>query len=292
MFGFIGQRLNFLKDFFIDPCDAPFTVYAESFAPAALKLIITWFTPDLKNILFNAAKPSKALGRRRSQRKGFNIGKAGRFGKPGVIRRTVGFDQDDWIGRKLQGVTTFGQRVIGNFEFRMWLVYGILERIGFYIFVADIVSDFLYNWFSLVEESRFCQAQRADVMVRERDTGHYAGIFGWIGVECFTILKQRGIISGSSSVIIPAGSTITVTGSSTFTQGVDLNYRYEVRLVSSRRGVIDSNVGEISSNPSETLAVHAKVTGPDLIRFQHRCPGGVGTFDATFAAFGYTIFDD
>lgn len=280
------ERLNFIKDFFVDPCDAPWTLYAEAFGPAALEAAVTWYTPDLTNILFNAAKPTKALAKRRSQRKGKTIGKSGRFGKNGVLRRFVNFDQDDWIGKKIRGFTNFADRKISGREWALWVSYGLLERVAFWFFVIDLVTDFLFNWASLVEESKFCQARGALVVLREGSQKTVGAVGGWKPIMCEIILKQRNVSSGVSSVFVPDGARMKLVVSST-AQPIDGKDKgYQLRIIDGFGTVFAEASGTASTASPSPVTLKADLIGGRNYFIEQKVSEGFVYQIGEFSAFG------
>lgn len=279
------RQLNFLKEFWFDPCDAPLTVYARAFFPAFLVLLITWFTPDLSNILFNATKPTKALAKRRSGRKGKQGSKAFRPGSKWSRLNPFAFDQDEFLGKKIGATTNFNTRIIGGLEWRLWLVFGLLERINYQIFVINAVTDFFFNWMSIAEKSVFCMAQRAYILVREQTGGILLSLGGWNGVYCFTILKQRGIASGVNSVAIPEHRWITVSAGASFRASIPGQFpEVHVRLRDSTGHVIN---GETSYDPEGKATSHVswRFRGPRIVYFEANTTHNA-IYDATLSAHG------
>lgn len=264
------KQLNYLREFWSDPCDAPLTIYAKAFFPAALTALITWFTPDITNILFNAAKPVKAIARRRSGSKFRSGSKGGRGRGKRSKLNPLNFDQDEFIGKRIGATTSFAGRTIGNAEFRLWMVYGVLERIGLWIMIINLTADFFYNWMTLAEKSEFCQAQRNLIVLRERVDLGSLSILGWYGFYCPILLKQRGLVAGYSSVSVPAGQWVTMSGGGSFEPVEGEAITMEIRIQDGNGAIFAE--GSTTGQPGEggEVAVEARVRGPRLLTIQHR----------------------
>lgn len=279
------RQLNYLKEFWFDPCDAPLVVYARAFIPAFLILLLTWYTPDLSNILFNATKPTKAIAKRRSGRKGKGGSKAFRPGSRWSRLNPAAFDIDEFIGKQIGATTNFQNRSIGGLEWRLWLVFGVLERIGYKIFVINAVTDFFFNWMSIAEQSEFCMAQRSYIVLREQQGGILLSLGGWNGVYCFTVLKQRGIASGVSSVAIPANQWITVSAGASFRPSIPGQIpQVKVRLRDSTGNIVE---GEVTSDAegNSTGNVEGRFRGPRIVYFEAETTHNA-RYDATLSAHG------
>lgn len=279
------RQLNYLKEFWFDPCDAPFTVYARAFFPAALQALITWYTPDLTNILFNATRPVKALNKRRSGRKGVGGSKSGRPPRGRRVFNPLAFDQDEFIGKKIGATTNFQNRSIGGLEWRLWQIYGILERIGLWVLVINLVADFFYQWMSLAEKSEYCQAQRSYIVVRRRPLMFQFHTTGWLEMTAPIVEKQRGLISGTSSVQVPAGMWLNVSAGGTARPTSDRPIRYDIRIIDSENNVFAQEGTSGSPNQSVETAVNAKIRGPRIIRIQHRVDW-LAESEGSWTAFG------
>lgn len=195
----IFSKINFIWRFIADPCDAPMTVYVNSALPAALEAVISLAMPNISNLFEAVARPSKAIGRQRGMRKGKRGYKHGRPGKRSRWRRALAFDPADWFGKQISDWFGFGDRYVSNGVAHLWVAFGVIDRLLWWLLVIDVATQFLYRWTSLVWETEFCQAQNDAVLLATGDTQTILGILGWVGINCDDIEKIRGSITWNNS---------------------------------------------------------------------------------------------
>ena len=158
------DKVNYVTDFWVDPCNAPLIVYLRLARAPLGKAIITWVTFGLLDVLRGYARPSKALGGRPTQRRG----KRGR--RPSRLRRVffplskvwrmipaLGEDTGGWVGKNLPGAAGFKGRNISQAEHAFWVLDDVGQRVLLMLLIADITNDFLYEWTTLLDMSEFCQ---------------------------------------------------------------------------------------------------------------------------------------
>lgn len=168
------QKWNYIKNFWFDPCDAPISVYITTLYPALIEALMTYYAVDLVQIFTGFVAPGSPLkGRRGGSHRGPKQGlssyekakKGQRNGKGGKrtfirrLRKYSGFDPYDWLGKK--GGQFFGlpgREVTPGVQF-LWHVYGLEQRVAYFMMFAEITEQFFYKWLSGVAESRYCDAQ-------------------------------------------------------------------------------------------------------------------------------------
>lgn len=199
------QRLNYIASFFFDPCDAPFTLYVETMLPALLEAAILWWAPVPDEIFTAWARPSKALGRRRSGRKGARGSKAGRWGKNNKLMRIVNFDTNEFIGKRLPGAELLGEATLNRGTAFLWRIFGFLQLLGLIWLIWETVSGFFAKWFSLLYETQYCAATGVAVLDSYSTGYSISDIVEDNGFLALTIEKQRGpitVIPGSVSTAL------------------------------------------------------------------------------------------
>lgn len=198
------ERLNYISSFFFDPCDAPFTLYVETMLPALLEAAILWYSPVPDEIFTAWARPSKAMGRRRSGRKGARGSKAGRWGKNNKLMRIVNFDTNEFIGKRLPGAELLGEATLNRGTMFLWRIFGYLQLLGLVWLIWEVVSGFFAKWFSLLYETEYCRATGVAVLDSYSTGYSISNIVENNGFLALNIQKQRGPIS-----VVPGGvSTI------------------------------------------------------------------------------------
>ena len=191
----IIEKINFIVKFAMDPCDAPWTAYALAASGAALEAFVSLYEIDWSDIFWSAFAASTGINRQRSGRKG-------RRGKKG--RR--GFDVNENIGKQIgqwgkMKATKYPLAVGG-----LWVGFGILNRLNYWLFFADVVVQFLYRWTSLMFESRYCQAQKDAVILRKGAGYRLPALFPKTLILVPTLEKIRGpLVSRGGWVTIPEG---------------------------------------------------------------------------------------
>lgn len=158
------DKINYIVDFWIDPCNAPLLLYLELALPPAGDALVTWFTYGLADVLRGYARPSKALGGRRSTRKGkgkkprTRLGRAAaQAGRRGRMLPGFGDDSGGFLGKNLPGAKEFKKRPISQGEFNLWILDDVGQKVLLALLITDIAIDFGYEWATLLDMSEFCQ---------------------------------------------------------------------------------------------------------------------------------------
>lgn len=275
-------EFNFIKRFFIDPCDAPVTAYVETFFPAALKAIITYYTPDLKNIIVSYLRPARAMMQSKGRRKGGGGKKSGRGPKGSLIRGALNFDTSNEMGKRLPGAQQVRGRQVSAGIVSLWLFEGVLERVLFWFFVMDIIGEFFFNWASLLEETIFCQSRGATLLVVTKPTQSAIGAMGWIGVTMNEILKQRGNVHWGVASAGFTGHIATViwtgTAVNTWHEPVDIGLRFRVVDNEGTRFVNAVTV-RLPINGEGQITTTIEVKGPAIVAPDFRVFLGTGRID-------------
>lgn len=197
----IFEKVNFIWRYIIDPCDAPMTVYVNTALPALLKLFKAWYMPDLQNILLNILRPGQQGTRSRAGSKYRPGWKHSWKGRDGWLRRFLGWSLDDIIGKYFNGLFGLEDRKVSDGLSSLWFIFGIVERINFWIFVANITTDFFYDWFSGIHKLKYCESQPLSVLCRAGPGYRMAVIIGWSALLPTVTLKQRGALFEITGVV-------------------------------------------------------------------------------------------
>lgn len=204
------ERLNYIKNFFFDPCDAPLTLYVETMLPALLEAAILWWSPVPDEIFTAWARPSRALGRMRSSRKGTGGSKAGRWGKNSKIMKVINFDTNEFIGKRLPGAELLGEVTLFRGTAFLWRIFGMLQLLGLMWLVWEVVSGFFAKWFSLLYETEYCKETVAVVLDSYGTGQSFSAIVTDNGFLALHINKQRGPIQVIPSNVTTSANNLTV----------------------------------------------------------------------------------
>ncbi len=189
----IEDRLNFIWRNFTDPCDAPVTVWVDTFLPALEHALIAWYYVDLVQIVRTMfTPPSFAYSVRSSpHRKGAGRGRG--KGRKGKLGNLVGFDPNAYVGNALSPFD--GELMVEMLPGEIWF-WTATEAIVFVLFlysVLDIGSQFFYEWTSAVAKTKYCQARDDAVLLATAPGYPLIGIFGWDTVGVLNAVKERNI---------------------------------------------------------------------------------------------------
>jgi hypothetical protein len=193
------DKVNFIIETMLDPCDAPMTVYVTTLWPGAIDMFVSYYEVDFSNILVNLYRWRYIVPRTRTTRKGRKGRKNNKKGWRRVLQRFVDFDQDDWISRKIERFSRLPKRQASTTFAKLLIVEGVVERVNFWFFMVGLVTDFLYSWSSLLRKSIYCQAQGDNVLLADGPDQTRIGITGWHGLNLSNVRKQRGKVSWNYS---------------------------------------------------------------------------------------------
>lgn len=190
----LEEKLDFIISEIIDPCDAPITVWLDCMWAPLWELVLEWFALDLKQIIITYYRPRLPPGFPRLGRHGSRGRKGKRKLRRNPITGILEFDPNEFLGKLLQGGEEFPSRPVGLWSARFWLIEGLIERITFWWFVLELVSDFLYRWMSAVAETKYCQARDNPVFLGVNSMTISVGILGWSPSGWGTPAKIRRIL--------------------------------------------------------------------------------------------------
>lgn len=187
------HRLPFIWRQFVDPCDAPITVWAEALWPAFINALIVWYQVDLVQVLRTMFKPPLIGWRIRGGR---HMGGRSRSNR-GELRRglkgVIEFDPSDYVGKALSPFADEEMVVLVPGEIVFYTATEILLIAAFEYQIFDVSTQFLYQWTSGVAKSKYCQARDDAVLYATAPGYPLQGIFGWDTVGILNPVKQRNI---------------------------------------------------------------------------------------------------
>lgn len=187
------EQMEFVWRAFIDPCDAPFTVWIDRMWPHLGWLVVQLFAFDLMNAFTGWVRPrlNPQGGRRRR-----HIG-GGMKGVRQHITRGLGtavsFDPGEYLGERMAGAQEMRSRPMPPGTIAMWSFYGLMERYAYSIMVMELGTEFLYRWTSSVMNTYACKFRAAAVLLARIDWFQTQGIFGWSAVVWQSTEKARNL---------------------------------------------------------------------------------------------------
>lgn len=141
------DKVNYVIDAWVLPCDAPWYIYVSTLKPAALAALITLLTFGWDDVLRGFARPPDRHGRRRT-------GKKRKGGRPGVR----GFPEiGEMLGRQIPGSEEVKGIKWSDGLKTLWRIDSIVQGYLFAWLVADVAADFAFDWTSLLYETRWCK---------------------------------------------------------------------------------------------------------------------------------------
>lgn len=189
----LEESLPFIWRELTDMCDAPITVWIDCMWQPLGIMAMEYFMLDLWQILTSFARPNIWIGTTRLGRHG----KRAKKGRKGRFRRVLDFilelDPNAFIGENLPGGARGEGAPVSLARARAWLIFGVIERVTFWWFVFELVTEFLYRWMSAVQETKYCQARDNAVFFSHNFSGVAIGILGWSPQHLGSPLKFRRI---------------------------------------------------------------------------------------------------
>lgn len=277
------DKINFLVDFFIDPCDAPITVYVESLKPALLDFLISYYQADLTNININLFRWSFRIPKPKGGRKGRHGNKSNKPKGPGFLRGILTFDIDQFISSKIALFQRLPKQKATFGIATLWAIEGVIERINFWLFIFEIALDFFFAWSSLIKKSVYCQAQGDNVLLAEGGAQTLTGVFGWVGLLMPNIRKIRGHITwnfASGGYFGATGHVMIksdVTANDEFFHAHGCGLRVTIHNFNGHSHTVSRSI-DLEPLASGSLTVGANLVYGDTFVVEHSVASGVATF--------------
>lgn len=207
------QKWNYVVEFWVDPCDAPLSIYVRTLFPAILEALVTIYAIDVMQIFTGFVRPGGPLKGTRGGRHG------GRYEDPDVARRRrsrpkgakrtwlkawrvwSGFDPSEWLGSSAAKALGIGGRTVTPGVQTLWNLYGLQQFAVYSIFMAEVVNEFFYTWSSGVAQSEYCQEQyRPWVYCEAADVRKLGAVFE-DPLPFDVVVKARGAKFAAGNVI-------------------------------------------------------------------------------------------
>lgn len=209
----IIERVNYVKDFICDPCDAPFIVYVETFLPAFGQLLLEWYSFGLDDIIRGYFRPAglvshghkRRLADRKKRRKKNKLIRA--------LDEIIGFEPGEVIAKNLPLQQNMKFRKISDGVRHLWIIDGIMQRAFYYWMVIDLVTEFAYRWTSLLMKTEYCQASKRYFLLTQAQEQQIAGYPGDKRLNIGKVIKKRGdVVYGPEEVGLPGPGTVICAG--------------------------------------------------------------------------------
>lgn len=181
--GILQGEANFIKFMITDRCARPWFVYAETFLPAFLELLMTVLFLELNDIV-------RAYGE--------NIAEGG-GGKKGRRKRHT-------PKIKQLGARTETERYMQKGLKTLLVVTQPLENIGYAILMYSAVDQFFYDWQTLIEQAPYCtKNDQWGPLSRSRGSGFITILPGGFPIIMTNVTQNRsGWPTTTISATVPA----------------------------------------------------------------------------------------
>ena len=268
---------NMIKTIVENPCDAPWMLYVETLLPAAGKALLTIASFGMDDVVRGAFRPraKRSSRHRRKGRKGRRV----RFNIP---------EFGNMIGSKIMVVDAFPTRQVSQGVKHLWIVDGVLQKGLWFWLVFDVIDTFLYEWSSLIVQSKFCDARFQQKMNAVGTGGALLGILDWQAMLCPTIKYiTSGMTWNVSTGRVPAGKFMIITTVFAINTGfTDQTVQLRISHVPPQAEPIDlSEPLFIQEGFSGKLLAAGVLDGPAryLIEWRNDSGGTSGFFSAVYA---------
>lgn len=187
-------KVNFIVNFFMDPCDAPASVYLETMFPALMDMLVDLYAFDVseysqqKGIMIRTPKDKKGKSKTRRGRKG------GGRKRWWHIFQTLSEDPGEILGKKHARDFGGSQRLLTGARAHFWIIGGIAQRFAFWLWFISRLSQFITDWWTGLVAAGYCTERGSPVLLAYEYQDGSIPLVGWAPVNLWTILKQRGDI--------------------------------------------------------------------------------------------------
>lgn len=162
------DKVNYVIEFWMIPCQAPWVVYAEALKPAALEALITLLTFGIDDVLRGFLRPFGIRSARHGRRKR----------KPWPKWVTIP-ELGELIGRLIPGANFIKGRKFSWAEKHLWIFDSRVQGVLFALLIVDVAIQFFFKWTTLVHESEQCQASQQGRFLAEGASAQYLALAGW-----------------------------------------------------------------------------------------------------------------
>lgn len=253
----IIDKVNYTIDFIENPCDAPWTVYVETAAPAALiaaEMLICFDWADIFRLFFRPVglvpRGARGRGHRRGRRKG----------GLGFFRRNA---------RRIPGVKALQGRKLSQAGRALWVFDGHTQRLLWWWLMIDVAATFFFNWTTMLNKTEFCQAANSDGRGLTENGGvTISGLVGWNAVLLDIDRYQHGSVAlgGGGFSFGPGLWDIIMSAEVKNAASTPITQTMNIRVLGSVQQAFNSPTGD-------QIQVAHNATGQLVHRFECEGPG-------------------
>lgn len=185
-------NINIIVDFFLDPCDAPISVYLETLFPAVMDMLVDMFAFDVSEYQeqrpFSSFKPQDNKGKSKVRRGR----KGGGHTKWNRIFSAVSGDPGELLGKRMAKHHGGSRRLLTGGRSHLWLIGGAMQRGAFWVWFASRLTGLFYDWYMGIIGKGYCSEPGAGIILAAEGADSAHNLFGWKPLVVWNILKQRG----------------------------------------------------------------------------------------------------
>lgn len=258
------SRVNVITKFFLDPCDAPVTVYLETLFPALMDMLVDLFAFDVteysqqKGISIRYPKDKKGKSKARRGRKG-----GGRHKRWWIIEALTS-DPGEILGKKHARDFGGAQRVLTGGRAHFWILGAFAQRFAFWLWFIVRLSEFFMDWWNGLITAGYCEERGTPVLYCVEEVDGAGAILGWTSVNFWTVVKQRGNITWNVASGISREYDLTVVFACavrTLTPDVAQTNNFRIRVVGpsgAAKNIATTSV-VVSTGDLKTVGMHGVV---------------------------------
>lgn len=285
-------RVNFITKFFMDPCDAPVSVYAKTMFPALMDMLVDLFAFNVeeysqqKTLSIAYPKDKKSKSKTRRGRKG------GDRHKLRWLTQALISDPGEILGKKHARDFGGARRILTGGRSHFWLLGAFAQRLMFWLWFIVRLSQFFVDWWNGLVAAGYCEERGTPILLCHEVIDGSAALVGWNSVNFWTILKQRGNITWNVASGRSREYDLTVLFTcyvTTNTPDLPITVDFRLRSVSgdgSSKNLATTTI-EIVEGAAITVSLDAVVPKNNFFAIEARCSYGFVEFhDCYLHAFG------
>lgn len=138
------RKWRVVTQYLAAPCSTPFWAALKLAPRAATRPLIMLLSFGADDVARGALRPRAVYAQRKP------IGRLGR-----ALSRVFP-ELGEEIGRRIPRTEIIRGRSIGTPERILWIADGAIQRVGFWLLLADVVTEFSYRWVQLLRAERYC----------------------------------------------------------------------------------------------------------------------------------------
>lgn len=278
------RRLEWILQSLGDICDAPITIWIQKLWPALGHLVLEWYAFDFQNLFVAYLRPGIFAIEGRSGRH-WGGGEKGKrrtgFGAAWEkLGEYVGWDPSEVLGKELWGAEELRARALPPGASFLWVFEGVIEKALYQWMVLDLTTEFVYNWMSAVEQTKYCAASRDAMFYAVCGPYPLLGIFDWDTQGAFHPLKMRNIDFFNGFGVMATGGAGSAAGTATIFLPLDgpptatILCRLRCTFGPSAGSIVQSD-HTIERGQTITVGVGTAIASGDLILFEIKVNAGM-----------------